>query len=92
MAKITKLCASSLSLGTSLGQMNCLKVRKKKSYREKAKNNVQILNEKMNLHQRKKGKTHMQFFFPHSFCFLYVHWFRAAGRRWRHILILHAEK
>jgi len=45
----------------------------RKSYREKAKNNVQILNEKTNLHQRKKGKTHMPFFSPtHSVSFMFT--------------------
>jgi hypothetical protein len=38
-----------------------------------------------------KEKAHVQFF-PHLFYFLYIPWFRAAGRRLIHLLILHAER
>lgn len=71
MAKITKLCASSLSLGTFLGQMNCLKVREENPTGRKQRIMCKYWVKKMNLHQRKKGKTHMPFFSPtHSVSFM----------------------
>lgn len=60
-----------------------------KTLREQAKNNVQILPEHTNVHQRKKGKTtHPIAFFPP----LLLLPLRSVAGRWRHLLILHAGK
>lgn len=92
------IMAFSFSSGTCSGQMNCLQVRAQNPLGNEQR--IMCKHWLSTWKGKKREKTHIPFLFfilfiffpPHSFCFLYVQRSRAAGGRWRHLLILFCRK